>query len=203
MTPTEIHNFIRAGRAVFTLQSTRTGTHFTYRIAQGEQRGPALAPYFASVLTAPDCFTYIGMISGGSLVVAARSSVSACAPSFKALAWFLRQLERGSLPESLIFRHEGRCGRCGRPLTTPASVDTGLGPDCAEALGVAHEAHAIRAAAKPFTFAPHEAREYIRGPKDAALCAALPSRVHGGPSLQQVLAESRAAYGSGYSDGED
>ena len=27
--------------------------------------------------------------------------------------------------------HEGRCMRCGAPLTVPASVERGLGPECA------------------------------------------------------------------------
>ena len=25
----------------------------------------------------------------------------------------------------------GACGRCGRPLTVPSSIDRGIGPDCA------------------------------------------------------------------------
>lgn len=28
--------------------------------------------------------------------------------------------------------HEGSCGRCGRKLTVPSSIETGLGPECAE-----------------------------------------------------------------------
>jgi len=27
--------------------------------------------------------------------------------------------------------HEGRCGRCGRPLTRPESIQSGIGPICA------------------------------------------------------------------------
>jgi hypothetical protein len=27
--------------------------------------------------------------------------------------------------------HEGRCGRCGRRLTVPESIESGLGPECA------------------------------------------------------------------------
>lgn len=162
----EIKTFLRAGRAVFTLQSARTGTHFTYRISQGEPQGTSRRPpSFVSILIAPEVWGYLGVLAGGSItdatwvVCATRGTkVSEDAPSFKAVNWFLRQLARGCLPESLVFRHEGRCGRCARALTTPASVDTGLGPDCAEALGVPHEA-----------------------------------RPHGGPSLAQALAELRAA----------
>lgn len=143
MSPAEIRTFIRAGRAVFTIQSARTGTHFTYRVTEGEVRGDRPAPVFASVLIAPEVWAYLGVISAaGDLYATAKSRVWPGAPSFDALFWFLRQLERDELPKSVVFRHEGRCGRCARALTTPASVDTGLGPDCAEALGVPHEAHA-------------------------------------------------------------
>ena len=27
--------------------------------------------------------------------------------------------------------HEGRCGRCGRKLTVPESIESGFGPECA------------------------------------------------------------------------
>jgi hypothetical protein len=137
MNASEILTFIRAGRAVFTLQSAATGTYFTYRVARA---GGSRVQYLASVLVAPDVYCYFGMISAGRLVATGGSKVPRSAPSSVALAWFLRQLERGELPASVVFRHEGRCGRCARALTTPASLDTGLGPDCAEALDVLHEA---------------------------------------------------------------
>jgi hypothetical protein len=28
--------------------------------------------------------------------------------------------------------HEGRCGRCGRTLTVPESIESGIGPECAK-----------------------------------------------------------------------
>lgn len=138
MTPREIKTFLLAGHAVFTLQSTATGAHFTYRIVQAESLGSRPPLHFASVLVAPECWSYLGVVSDGRLGATRASKVSPDAPSFKALAWFLRRLDQGPLPVALVFRHEGRCGRCARALTTPASIDTGLGPDCAEALGVPH-----------------------------------------------------------------
>jgi hypothetical protein len=32
--------------------------------------------------------------------------------------------------------HEGRCGRCGRKLTVPESIESGFGPECASILGL-------------------------------------------------------------------
>ena len=55
------------------------------------------------------------------------------------------------------FRHEGRCGRCGRALTVPESIDTGFGPHCAAEMGVpwtkTDEAPDPRLAAWALTFA--------------------------------------------------
>lgn len=31
--------------------------------------------------------------------------------------------------------HAGKCGRCGRKLTTPKSIETGLGPECEKMVG--------------------------------------------------------------------
>ena len=41
-----------------------------------------------------------------------------------------------TLKSTHSIKHVGRCGKCGRPLTTPASLDTGLGEICATELGV-------------------------------------------------------------------
>lgn len=36
----------------------------------------------------------------------------------------------GVIPPSLEVWHEGRCGRCGRALTVPESIASGIGPVC-------------------------------------------------------------------------
>lgn len=60
------------------------------------------------------------------------------APSALAFRWFFKRLSEGrdlGGPRGVTVRHEGRCGRCGRTLTVPASIDSGIGPDCAERMG--------------------------------------------------------------------
>lgn len=47
------------------------------------------------------------------------------------LAWSLRIVDgKTELPPNYGMFHAGRCGRCGRLLTTPESIESGLGPDC-------------------------------------------------------------------------
>ena len=59
------------------------------------------------------------------------------APSFRAMSYALKNLYDDKIPEALEIRHEGSCGRCGRPLTVPSSIDRGIGPDCAALMCVA------------------------------------------------------------------
>jgi hypothetical protein len=66
-----------------------------------------------------------------------KSKIGAGAPSVKALEWFISRLGPEA-PEGVEVRHSGKCGRCNRTITTPASVDSGIGPECAETMGVSY-----------------------------------------------------------------
>lgn len=123
MTKEQILKFLVAGRAVFTLVSRKTGEHFTYKFSKGRNEGV----FFASVLAGADTYRYLGIYRDGCAPISALAAhVSANAPSLKALNWFLRHIDS----PKVRFQHEGRCGRCGRPLTHPDSIDSGLGPEC-------------------------------------------------------------------------
>ena len=95
--------------------------------------------FFLSVLTGPsneDDYQYIGSIrtSGVHSIVHGGRAGNPEHPAFKAMAWMLRQIENSNplqMPVSVEFWHEGRCAKCARPLTDPASIARGLGPECA------------------------------------------------------------------------
>lgn len=123
-----IKTFIFAGNATFTLESVATGTHFTYKVKASKDS----RVHFASVLTNPDTYTYAGLLSARGLSATHNSKIGAAAPSFRGLDWFMRNLDS----EQVKFRHAGCCGRCGRQLTTPESIDRGLGADCAAMMGL-------------------------------------------------------------------
>jgi hypothetical protein len=131
MSPQDTLTFIAAGRAVFTITSTATGQSYTFRFGRPQDQLEG-GPIFAAVLTGPDNstdYTYMGIYypARRQVVQTRGSRVSADAPSLRALNWFLAHLG----DPRVQFRHEGRCGRCARPLTVPSSIDTGLGPECA------------------------------------------------------------------------
>jgi len=132
-----VRKFMLAGNATITLVSRRTGTRFTYRIRQAPN-APSI--WFVSLLTGSDNqndYEYIGIIKnwiGGAGFLfshTGKARISTEAPGFKAFQWATIQLFRESrLPDMLEIWHEGRCGRCGRKLTVPESIERGLGPKC-------------------------------------------------------------------------
>jgi Family of unknown function (DUF6011) len=125
--------FALAGNAIITLQSLRTGEHFTYKI-RAKQRDPRFPSvvYFVDLLSGPDNnsdYFYLGIIANGEFRLTKGSRTTLDAPSFKAFRFFWRST---TLHPELLVRHEGRCGRCGRTLTVPESIDRGIGPECAQ-----------------------------------------------------------------------
>jgi hypothetical protein len=142
-TLTEAKLFALAGNATLTLQSTRTGQHYTYKISSPsaeKQEAKGFTPeavWFVKVLSNGSAdegdFTYLGMIKNNDFFATRASTRMQTAPCFKAFQFFFRSTE---LHPELVIRHECKCGRCGRTLTDPISIDTGFGPECREILGI-------------------------------------------------------------------
>jgi hypothetical protein len=122
--------FMLAGRSTLTLVSMATGARFTYSVRQvGESK-----VHFVSVLSGPNNgsdYEFVGTIfDGARFAHGSRSRISRDAPSARAFAWAFQHLVRASLPPLCEVWHEGRCGRCGRALTVPESIASGIGPVC-------------------------------------------------------------------------
>jgi hypothetical protein len=130
-------NFVLAGKAIFTVQNEKTGNRFTYKVTQAKDDKKI---WFVSVLNGPDNgtnYAYIGTIFANNFYVATldfrhtkKSTVTAEAQSFKVFAWMLKN--NLILPEFVKVHHEGFCCRCGRRLTVPESIKSGIGPECAK-----------------------------------------------------------------------
>ena len=131
--PDQAHDFILAGNATVTIVSVKTGARFTYKIRQPKDD----SPHFIKVLTGADNesdYQFLGTVfDGDNYRHGRRSAIGEDAPSARAWAWFWDRLTRGLDLDAVEVWHEGRCGRCGRKLTVPESIATGLGPVCAGA----------------------------------------------------------------------
>lgn len=126
--------FALAGNATFTVTSVATGNRFTFKVRKPSET----APHFVSVLTGSDnenSFTFLGTIFDKAKFVHGRkSNISPEAPSAKAFSWLWRNVK--NLPTSVKVHHEGKCCRCGRKLTVPESIESGIGPECAGKAGL-------------------------------------------------------------------
>jgi hypothetical protein len=136
----QARKFILGGNARVTLVSQRTGTRFTFRVKAKDipKAGAPEAPWFVSLLRGPENttdYTFLGTIFEDQTTYrhGRKSTVSDGAPSAKGWAWAWSFLAKGELPPGCEVWHEGRCGRCGRALTVPESIEAGLGPECATA----------------------------------------------------------------------
>jgi hypothetical protein len=135
-------DFILAGNAYFTLRSKKTGTRYTFRVARPKRaRDKNEWFYYVSLLNGPDNtsnYTYAGWMKKPELklVSGGNTHLRPGAPSVVAFQWALGNLAAGKLPETLEIFHDGKCGRCGRELTVPESVELGIGPECAGRMGL-------------------------------------------------------------------
>jgi hypothetical protein len=134
-----IDRFIQGGSAIFTITSRKTGTRFTYQFSRPDADGSKPRPIWVRVLTGPDNtsdFTFAGTFwpagDGWEYRRSAKVSLSDTAASLVAVKWFMDNIYNTEKLAALMdVHHAGRCCRCGRRLTVPSSVESGIGPDCA------------------------------------------------------------------------
>lgn len=136
----DIKRFIVGGNAILTLESKRSGRWFTYRIKRAK-KDDEKSPFFVSVLTGNDndtSYTYMGTIFDNEKLnfkLTKNSKIGDEALSYKAFNFFFSLLLENKLHEEIAIYHRGICGRCGRILTVPESLITGLGPECRGLVG--------------------------------------------------------------------
>lgn len=134
-----IKSFVLAGNASFTVKNDGTGKHLTYKVVKSETEDNLKDDvWFVTTLNGSDNetdFAYIGIIASGGFRITKKSRFSEDAVSVKGFKWLWNNVTANrELPDNVKFYHSGRCGRCGRKLTTPESVETGFGPICMEKL---------------------------------------------------------------------
>ena len=139
--------FVVAGNATFTLSmpdqyGLEQGLkgHYTFKVRFKEGTNGFADNYFVSLLTGPDNYsnyTYLGILNPETGVV--RTTAKSCMNGESLPVRLLNralQLVWAGNTEPLVaagfnLLHEGKCGRCGRKLTVPESIESGIGPECA------------------------------------------------------------------------
>ena len=164
--------FFAAGNCTFTVKVPEAfaskhncNLHYTFQIAQSEPNDKFPVPaWFIHLLTGPDNtkdFSYLGKFvpETGEVVLTVRSCATSASWAVRIVRRVLAQMFEGDGMEAITKHgwdvdHMGRCGRCGRPLTVPESLEIGLGPDCAEQMGIPYTTRTkkqAKAEPKPIT----------------------------------------------------
>lgn len=141
-----IKEFFVAGKAIFTIEvplqfqkDFRTNPHYTFKILLKEGKNNNPDAHFVYLLNGPDntySYSYVGKFNPltGQMALTAKSKVSNDAWSVRLFRRVMARIFEGH-PEAIEqagfnVHHEGKCGKCGRKLTVPESIKTGLGPIC-------------------------------------------------------------------------
>lgn len=123
-----ILRFLHSGRAMFTLRSKSTGTHYTYRVRRSCFYGQG---YFVTTRVGAS-WLYMGVLENFKIKPTRRSQYASHTGQVKAFDWCMRAIRDNQNMHLFEFWHEGKCGRCGRALTHPESVQSGIGPECSK-----------------------------------------------------------------------
>jgi hypothetical protein len=138
LSPEAVPTFLAAGKALLTLSNTKSGAHHTYKIQAPGKTAVAreqASVLFVSVLTGPENtthYSYIGILirQTGEFKLTAKSKLSAEDKRVAGFQWLTRSVRKlGDFPH-VECRHHNHCGKCGRTLTVPESIDSGIGPIC-------------------------------------------------------------------------
>lgn len=136
-----VKDFVFAGKSTFTLKNPNTGSHKTYRVVKREKKGEETV-WFVSYLYGGNnlkdykLMAVIEMVDGIPTLKGVKEFClysNQLSTTYLGINWLIDIINDDDNDnfERMEFYHEGRCGACGRKLTTPASVSTGIGPICA------------------------------------------------------------------------
>ena len=122
--PTEGH------KATLTVVNDATGNRVTVRFRKPRGFRKVLVDIMVGSDNTSD-FLFAGTLQGQTLALSPKSKAPAAKAELakRVLDWTLAAAAKGNLM-TVRCLHEGRCASCGRKLTVPESIDSGLGPEC-------------------------------------------------------------------------
>ncbi len=144
-----------AGKSIFTIEHPSTGTRFTYRIEAPAANNKKYSKdmRFIKVFTGNDnensrhytYFAHLRVIASpvhqSRLTFTykwANGKIGRTAPSIQMFEFVIASLRQGTMPADYTIWHEGKCCKCGRKLTVPTSIASGIGPECAKFVSTLH-----------------------------------------------------------------
>lgn len=126
----DIKRYVLAGKAIFTLLSTKLDKRYTYKVfLQKDLTNYQVKVLFGNDNSCDKMYRHVCWFDPFTKnIVFSRGLTSTPNRMF---LYFIQCLFTDTpLPDTCEFYHSGKCARCGRLLTTPESIKTGLGPIC-------------------------------------------------------------------------
>lgn len=136
-------DLLKAGKCIFTISNDNKRKHYTFRCRR-KKCADGKVRYFLYLLTGNEVnntasYTYCGILQLQphlQLMMTQKSKLTTNSIAHRVLNFALRIIEgRQRLPEGYSLHHSMNCAKCGRTLTTPQSIELGVGPECAKVVG--------------------------------------------------------------------
>lgn len=126
-----------AGRARLTITNPATGRWIKLHMKQRKDRatGKPGTCYFLSLALLGDGdagYRYTGAFFSDSNRFKPANDLAQDPNLQRVTDWVLKAIQNPELLQSCEIEHAGKCCSCGRTLTHPESIQTGLGPECFE-----------------------------------------------------------------------
>lgn len=130
--------YITAGNATFTIESTKINKRYTYKFYHRKNDNCEYR-YLVKRLYGSnneDDYHFIGIYYADTGVYKSKAPQDAKPDHDKMLAAFLKMLHTDGIEwyPTCKFYMSSKCACCGRKLTTPESIERGIGPECFERL---------------------------------------------------------------------
>ena len=136
--------FLLAGKAIFTVSNSKGG-HYTFKLRKIDSEypqgsGKISTAFFLHVKATGGTypFRYVGLANSttGAVKCTAKSEFVPGSKEYDVGQWALQTVIGGKLiPDGYDIEHAGRCGKCGKMLTDPESLERGIGPECWKTAG--------------------------------------------------------------------
>jgi len=127
-------------KAVFTIVNDKTGTRVTFRTRKPKGFDRHMVDVLVGGDNSPHSgdYQFVGTLGeDGTYRPSSKSKVEVQKKHLSevVLTWTIGAAQHDRL-HTIRVLHHGHCARCGRALTVPSSVDRGIGPDCAQLMGL-------------------------------------------------------------------
>ena len=137
--------YMLAGKSEFTMISLRTGGRLKYKLTKKQTKN--------NKDDTSEFIYYVNTFDGGEYKYAgvlfydrvedvfrfgkgAKGKIPSTHINIQSLLFVINKLNEGNDAINIELYHVGKCGRCGRKLTTPESLLLGLGPECSAKCGI-------------------------------------------------------------------